>query len=821
MNAATGPAANGAAVEQRDDRPALAFSTCFGWGLASFVIAVVNNTFNFVLLRYLTDMVGISSAFAGGTLAIAKIVDASIHPAVGALSDRAETRWGRRRPFVPLGGLICAVAILVVFNLHLLDSVRWAMIFSASALIVYGIGYAFVLIPAIAMSAEMTNHVEDRLRLVSMRVYMLGVGQLIGSSLAPILLSVGGSPRAAYSWLSFFIALIALVGCALFFLLTRNARATQASKTQHIPLRERLRLAVSNRPFMTLLAIKFVFWTGVATTNGLSAYYTKYVLGMSDAWLGTYNALKMVGWILSQELWIRLAASRGKRFGFGAAAICYALAYATWLGVGGSVTEVGLCVRAVLIGIGTGGIAFNAQAMLPDTIQYDHHVSGLRREGVFSGFYSLVETAAFSFGITLIGVLLASAGYVSSVTGNQVQPASAIAMIGNAYILIPIGSALLSPVVAALLRPEPHADGRDQRPSERTMTESGPMIELRQRGRALLDFEVAVRRAASRLHARAESALAAQGITAETLPEDMDARHATIDTALADWLPFRVRALLSEWCGRNHGLAARDAFDEVASEVADRLDALRQGPTRLLPAPEDFTPPAYWARSWFHRTHNGWDDHPYQGAIHGELVHKQYVSKVFPGDLYAARRTLARVAPRADYRQILEIGTSSGHYTVALSEVFPESLITGIDPSVRMLEQAQRIGNMLGREWTLHVGVGERTGFADDSFDLVTAYAVHHELPPRAIDDMFREALRILRPGGDLLIADVPRYAAIDRLAAWRFDWQAKYGGEPFWRASALLDFAAGARAAGFVDVQSGTLPPRNDTYYVLGRKPA
>lgn len=344
-------------------------------------------------------------------------------------------------------------------------------------------------------------------------------------------------------------------------------------------------------------------------------------------------------------------------------------------------------------------------------------------------------------------------------------------------------------------------------------------ISLRQRGRALLDFEVGARQAATRLHRAAERLLAEQGINAETLPEAMDDRHAVIDSALAGSKLFRVRALLGEWCSVNHGLAAQEAFAEIEPQLRaeGRLDGA--GATTLAVDPS-FEPPAYWARTWFHRTANGWDEHPHQGFIHGELVHKKYVAKVFPGDIYGARRAIARLAPRDHYARILEIGTSSGHYTIALSEVFPDARIIGLDPSARMLEQAQRVGNAAGCAWELHVGIGEHTGFADADFDLVTAYAVHHELPPRAIDDMFTEALRVLKPGGSMVFADVPRYADLDRLAAWRFDWQAKYGGEPFWRASALLDLAERARAAGFVSVSSGALPPRGDTYYVIGSKP-
>ncbi|MFC0203599.1 class I SAM-dependent methyltransferase [Novosphingobium soli] len=343
---------------------------------------------------------------------------------------------------------------------------------------------------------------------------------------------------------------------------------------------------------------------------------------------------------------------------------------------------------------------------------------------------------------------------------------------------------------------------------------------LGQRGRALMDFEVTTRLAASRLQQQVEGELAAQGLDAATLPEDMEQRHRTIDAALAQSPAYQARALLGEWCAKQHGRAAEQAFAEIEEALLPQLEALREGGTTITE--HDFTAPHYWSKVWFHRTRGGWDAGPWNGFVHGELVHKKYVSKIFPGDIYGNRRLVLRSLPRDDYRRILEIGTSSGHHSVAIAEVFPEAHLTGIDPSLRMLEQAQRVANEKGLAWDLHTGVGEDMPmFADGSFDLVTAYAIHHEMPVKAIEAIFAEAFRVLEPGGDLVMADVARTQSLDRLTAWRFDWLARWGGEPFWRSTARLDMEPLARAAGFVDVRGWQPNPGRDPYIIYGRKPA
>ena len=345
--------------------------------------------------------------------------------------------------------------------------------------------------------------------------------------------------------------------------------------------------------------------------------------------------------------------------------------------------------------------------------------------------------------------------------------------------------------------------------------------QVAQRGRALISFQAGIAQAANRLRSRAEAELAVRQIDAETLPDDLDEVHAVIDGALAESATYASYHVLADWRARNHGPVCHEAFAEIADQVVPLLTALDQGPT-TLDSDTTALPPDYYAQVWFHRTTGGWDASPFNGYVHGELIHKQLLTKIFPGGIFAQRRRVAQSAPKKDYGRILDMGASTGHYTLALAETFPNAAITGIDYSVRMLEHARRVANAAGLHWTLLVRGAEATGLDAESFDLVTSYIVLHELPPRLVNAVFAEAFRLLAPGGDMMMADVPRYADLDRMARWRTDVVAKWGGEPYWRASASMDLKAAAEAAGFVDVEAGGLGsrPADHPYVVRGRKP-
>ncbi len=345
-------------------------------------------------------------------------------------------------------------------------------------------------------------------------------------------------------------------------------------------------------------------------------------------------------------------------------------------------------------------------------------------------------------------------------------------------------------------------------------------FQLRQGGRAAIAFLADLAVASSRLRPKIDAELLAKGLNQQTLADDLDERLLQVDTALADSPSARAVAILSEFSGVNHSRVGQAAFDEIFPELEPKLRELQnKGPTTLEARLGDRLP-EYQTRCWIHRTTGGWDGHPYQGFVHGELVHREYVAKNYPGDIFAQRREVLSLLPRQDYRRIMEFGTSSGHYTMQLAKVFPQAEIWGCDLSLRMLEQAQRVANENGWAWKLFQLAAEDTRFEAASFDLVTSYIVLHEIPTETTHAQMREAFRLLRPGGDMLLTDVTQYSALDKAAQRWAEYGAVHGGEPFWREAATLDLAAAARAAGFVNVRSEGFRGAKYPWVTYGHKP-
>ena len=340
-------------------------------------------------------------------------------------------------------------------------------------------------------------------------------------------------------------------------------------------------------------------------------------------------------------------------------------------------------------------------------------------------------------------------------------------------------------------------------------------VELRQRGRASLDFLAQLGGALRRARGAVTDELS---LAENDLPDDFALRLAVFEGALKRAPAYPYFAALRAWYARTHGPVAIESFEEVRATLQPMLREMQNGPTTLEPTLGDALPD-YHRGVAFHGT-GPWDGHDQMGFVHGELIHRRLVARNFGGDIYAQRRGMLDELDGRQYARILELGTSSGNHTMAISQRFPAAAVSGIDLSLRMLEQAQRVGNQHGLAWQLHQRAAESTGFPDQSFDLVTGYALGHEVPAHVFDAILKESWRVLAPGGELLLGDVVPFLAQDKLTQCWAQHEAVHGGEPYWRDYCSRDLAAVATEAGFERARYFGQGPHQHPFVLHARKP-
>lgn len=131
----------------------------------------------------------------------------------------------------------------------------------------------------------------------------------------------------------------------------------------------------------------------------------------------------------------------------------------------------------------------------------------------------------------------------------------------------------------------------------------------------------------------------------------------------------------------------------------------------------------------------------------------EYVAAI--GFLGRRRRVydhLVALSGAAKGDRVLDVGCGTGYLTRrAARAVGPNGQVVGVDPSAPVIEYARRASPPNA---DFHVAGGEAIPEPDESFDVVVSCLAVHHIPPQVRSVAVREAYRVLRPGGTLLIAD-------------------------------------------------------------------
>ena len=162
--------------------------------------------------------------------------------------------------------------------------------------------------------------------------------------------------------------------------------------------------------------------------------------------------------------------------------------------------------------------------------------------------------------------------------------------------------------------------------------------------------------------------------------------------------------------------------------------------------------------------------------------------------------------------RIVDLGCGTGSTTVLLKSAFPQAEVTGLDLSPYMLVMATRKGQQAEKHINWIQADAQDTGLPEASYDLVTASLLFHETPPTVSEQIFLEASRLLKPGGQMIVLDG------NQRILRQTQWLTQIFEEPYIQAYAQGSVDAWMGAAGLTSVST-------EDYFWLhqvtrGRKP-
>lgn len=385
---------------------------------------------------FLTDVVGIPAKVAAVAIFIGRTWDYVNDPLFGYLTDRTRTRWGRRRPYLLFGALPFALVFALMWWRPPWHG-DWALAaYYAVIYVFYDAAATLAYMPYYALTPELASGYDERTALTSARMFFSILGGLVAFTV-PLLLIGKLAPENAPRVLQMGILFGILAAFPLWLVFFGTRERSDYMQQAQPSLRQSLRAAWGNRPFIFGLMIFLFTWVSMDLLMTILLFFIKYAVkreGQSDLILGTIFITAIVFlpfWNgVSKRLNKRLAYIAGIAFWAAVQLVLITFTPATplWL----------LMPLCVLAGIGVSAAHVLPWSIIPDAIEWGELRTGERHEGMFYSLITLAQKVASSIAIPLALLVLDATGYIPNSTS---QPASAV--IGIRLVTGPIPAVLL------------------------------------------------------------------------------------------------------------------------------------------------------------------------------------------------------------------------------------------------------------------------------------------------------------------------------------------------------------------------------------------
>ncbi|MEO1129441.1 MAG: MFS transporter, partial [Planctomycetota bacterium] len=231
------------------------------YGLGGFVPIALFNSVGQLSGLIVNVGLGISAILVGVAQMAPRLWDAVTDPLMGHISDNTRSRWGRRRPYILIGGFAVAISFVAMWMVPRDWSVAGQFWYFLLMSLVFYTAVTVFEIPHGALGMEMTGDYHERTKLFSVKSFVGNAGAMITPWFYALANrdffkqggdEVDGMQRVAFIAAGIVIALS--VACAM---LCRERQFEHARAQRRTSLWQSLRATMRNKTFLILVGIIF------------------------------------------------------------------------------------------------------------------------------------------------------------------------------------------------------------------------------------------------------------------------------------------------------------------------------------------------------------------------------------------------------------------------------------------------------------------------------------------------------------------------------------------------------------------------------------
>ena len=430
--------------------------TKLAYGFGSVAFGVKDQGFNYFLLIFYSQVVGLDARLVGLAITSALILDAISDPIVGYWSDNFRSKWGRRHPFMYAAAIPVAATYFLLWN----PPEGW----SQTALFWYLLGLAVLIrtfitfseTPSSALAPELTSDYDQRSTLLSFRSYFGWTGGNTMTVLSFMVLfplfATASIPNGQFNPEAYRI--YGFIASGLIFVAIMVSALGTHSQIAHLPKQppaRRIKLGqifqeifetLANRSFAALFLAALLGAIATGLSAALAFYFSTYFWGFTAVQIGWTTAAvfgsAVIGAVMAPIVTRTLGKKRGAMIiglvAFLGAPLPIVLRLAGVLPPNGDPMIFWIVVFANLIDVGL-IICFQilSASMLADLVEQAQLRTGRRSEGIFFAASTFIRKTVQGLGVITASFVLTMAQFPKGADPSEVSP-EALWRLGAYYV---------------------------------------------------------------------------------------------------------------------------------------------------------------------------------------------------------------------------------------------------------------------------------------------------------------------------------------------------------------------------------------------------
>ena len=371
----------------------------WAFGAGSFAQWFINTAFNIWVFYYYFTVVGLDIRWYVLAAVIWTLWNAFNDPFIGYLSDRTNTRFGRRKPYIMIGTIPMLILEIILW-LPPTNNQLTIFIYLLIMLICYDTFYTMIALPFDSLFPELYTSVKERSEVNTIK-QLLAVLGLLAAALVPGFIV----DNDAFSYFLNGIVTSIIVGISLIIALKWGVKERKEFKMdyqQSFKFFEGLKYTLKNKGFVLYPIIFFLYEYVMLLLATLVQIFGKEILSATEFETSIITGVLYLMGAISVILWRWLDIKIGSRKGLALSVVAYFIASLPLMFVSDYLIAV---VIALFMGIGFGGMIYYIYLIIADVVDEDELNTGTRHEGAFFGITNFFMRLSMILSIFTIGLV--------------------------------------------------------------------------------------------------------------------------------------------------------------------------------------------------------------------------------------------------------------------------------------------------------------------------------------------------------------------------------------------------------------------------------